>query len=206
VTTKRAAKRTIVAGFLGAFLALPGAAPADTVAVSASGVGYAALGCVPDEAERPYICDVGDPKPLSLQSFRQIFEVDSAVRATVARIGMPNYAEIQKIDVNDPWVSYELRTYYVDYNKMMVFGRAMILGNPQVSLLRHEGPIPPDKLAMLTVGTVTAHGSAADAARRAEDAAALAENEAVRAEGYADSSEAAADGLDDSFRRSLVKQ
>jgi hypothetical protein len=156
--------------------------------------------------ERPYVCDVGEPKPLSLESFEQIFQVDGAVRATVARIGMPNYAELQKIDAPDPWVTYELRTYYLDYNKMIVFGRAMILGNPQISLLRHEGPIPADKLALLTVGPVTAQGSAADAARRAEDAANRAEHDANRAESYAASSEGAADGLDESFRHSLVKQ
>jgi hypothetical protein len=206
VTTRRAAKRTVVAALVGVLLAAPAAETVATTQVATSvSVGNMAVGCVPSSAERPYVCDVGDPKPLSLESFNQIFQVDGAVRAAVARIGMPNYAEIQKVDVNDPWVNYELRTYYVEYNKMMVFSRAFILGNPNVSLLRHEGTIPADKLAMLTVGTVTTNGSASDAARRAEDAAALAESEAERAEGYAANSESAADGLDRSFRASLVK-
>lgn len=172
---------------------------------SASLAGDSGLNCDPPE-ERPYICDVGEPKPLSLQSFQQIFQVDNAVRSTVARIGMPDYAELQRVSVQDPWVSWELRTYYRDYNRMLVFGRAMILGNPQVSLLRHEGPIPPEKLAMLTAPVVPVGISAEDAARRAEEAALLAENEATRAEQSADDSERAASRLDRSFRRSLVKQ
>ena len=149
---------------------------------------------------------MGQAKPLSLQSFQQIFEVDTAVRSTVARIGMPDYAELQRVDVENPWVSWELRTYYKDYNRMLVFGRAMILGNPQVSLLRHEGPIPPEKMAMLTARPIPVGASAADAARRAEEAADLAESEASRAERFAVDSESAAAGMDQSFRRSLVKQ
>jgi hypothetical protein len=194
----RAAKATIVAVLVGG--------PLGVGAVRVAMAADATVGCVPAGEERPYVCDVGEPRPLSLQSFNQIFQIDNAVRATVARIGMPDYAEIQKVGVEEPWVNYELRTYYKDYNRMLVFGRAMILGNPQVSLLRHEGPIPPDKLAMLTARVVAVSTSASDAARRAEEAAALAEDEAARAERYADSSESAANSLDRSFREKLVKQ
>src|SRR5262245_42459632 len=96
-------------------------------------------------AERPYIRDVGEPWSLSRESFSQILEVDWGVRAMVARIGTPSYAELQEVDVAEPWMRFELRAYYLEYGKMMVFGRAMILGNPEVSLLRHEGPIPAAK-------------------------------------------------------------
>jgi hypothetical protein len=192
----RAAKAMIVTGLVGGLLGV-GAMRAAADAV---------VGCVPASEERPYICDVGEAKPLSLESFNQIFQIDGAVRSTVARIGMPDYAEIQKVRVEDPWVNYEVRTYYLDYNRMLVFGRAMILGNPQVSLLRHEGPIPADKLAMLTTRVVAVGANADDAARRAEEAANLAESEADRAERSADSSESVADSLDRSFREKLVKQ
>lgn len=193
----RATKSTIVAVLVGGTLGVG--------AMSAS-ASEPIPGCRPASEERPYVCDVGEAKPLSLESFNQIFQTDGSVRATVARIGMPDYAEIQKVRVEDPWVNYEIRTYYLDYNRMLVFGRAMILGNPQVALLRHEGPIPADKFAMLTTRVVAVGSNAADAARRAEEAADLAENEAARAEGYADSSESAADSLDRSFRQKLVKQ
>ena len=192
---RRAAKATVVAFLVGGVGSAYGGAP-----------GGSTIGCVPASEERPYVCDVGEARPLSLQSFDQIFQVDNAVRSTVARIGMPDYAEVQRVRVEDPWVNFELRTYYLDYNRMLVFGRAMILGNPQVSLLRHEGPIPPAKLAMLTERPVPVGTSAADAARRAEEAAALAEDEAARAERYADSSESAANAADRSFLQQLVKQ
>jgi hypothetical protein len=112
-------------------------------------------------AERPYVRDVGEAKPLSRERFERIIAADAAVRATVARIGMPSYAELQQIEVDDPWVGYELRVYYLDYGKMLVFGRAMILGDPRISLLRHSGAIPPGKLVTLTARCRAARSSLA---------------------------------------------
>jgi hypothetical protein len=101
--------------------------------------------------------------------------------------------------VNDPWLNYEVRTYYRDYDRMYVFARAFVLGNPQVSLLRHEGPIPPHWLASHAPIDVDA------AARRAEDAAARAEAVADRADRLADRSEAIADAMAADFPRRLQK-
>jgi len=125
------------------------ATPTAPVAATEGSDGRFAHGCTAVAVERPYVCDVGEPKALSRESFSQILEVDAGVRAMVARIGMPSYAELQEVDVDEPWMSYELRVYYLAYGKMMVFGRAMILGNPQISLLRHEGSIPAAKRARL---------------------------------------------------------
>ncbi len=186
-------------------LAAAGTVLAFGLAVPAAASTAPARGCRRPQADRPYVCDVGEPRPLSRQSFERIFEVDNAVRAAVARIGMPDYAELQKIDVNDPWVGWELRLYYRDYDKMLIFGRAMIIGNPRVSLLRHEGPIPPEKLAFLSRRLPSALERAEEAARRAEEAADRAADVAERAERLADDSERAAAEADRSFRRAILK-
>ena len=155
--------------------------------------------CEGQSEERPYVCDVGPAEPLSMASFVQMLQDDAALRATVARIGMPDAAELQRVRVNAPWVSYEIRTYYREYDRMFVFGRAFILGNPEVSLLRHEGPIPASWLASRAPVDVDAE------AIRAEEAAARAEVVASRAERLADRAEAIADSLAEDFPRQLQK-
>ncbi|MDG2308146.1 MAG: hypothetical protein P8R42_26515 [Candidatus Binatia bacterium] len=178
-----------------AVVAMPAMAAAEEIA-SSIGTSW---DCKGQTEERPYICDVGQPQPLSMTSFVQILQDDAAIRATVARIGMPDAVELQRVLVNDPWLNYEVRTYYRDYDRMYVFARAFVLGNPQVSLLRHEGPIPPHWLASHAPIDVDA------AARRAEHAAARAEAVAERAERLADRAESIADAMAADFPRRLQK-
>lgn len=161
--------------------------------------GLSDISCAGQSDERPYVCDIGPAEPLSMASFVQLLQDDSALRATVARIGMPDAAELQRVRVNDPWVGYEIRTYYRDYDRMYVFGHAFILGNPQISLLRHEGPIPAAWYASRAPIDAEAE------ARRAEDAAARAESIAARAERLADRAEAIADAMAEDFPRQLQK-
>jgi hypothetical protein len=156
---------------------------------------------VPDP-ERPYVCDIGPPQPLSMRSFREILASDGAVRAVVRRIGMPYAVEMQRVRVEDPWYSWEVRAYYPEYNRMYAFSRAYILGVPEVSLLRYEGPIPPERQWPAVVPVA---GDAESAAARAERAAAEAEALADRAERYADRAEAIADQGARDFTRSLYK-
>ncbi|MBM4269849.1 MAG: hypothetical protein FJ144_25145 [Deltaproteobacteria bacterium] len=170
------------------------------VLLSAGAASAAATGsCVGDNPERPYVCDIGDPLPLSMVSFLQLMQTDGAIRKTVARIGLPDAAEIQRVENEAPWLDYEVRTYYRAYGQMYVFARAFILGNPQVSLLRHQGPIPEATLARMMPIDAEAE------ALRAEQAAAEAEAMADRAERRADAAERAADMLAADFPRRLQK-
>lgn len=159
------------------------------------------------DPERPYVCDVGPPKPLSMRSFKEILAHDSAVRAVVRRIGMPYAAEMQRVRAESPWFSWELRTYYPSYDRMYAFSRAFILNVPEVSLLRFEGKIPRDRWkSVATVQQTTYAGTDADgAAARAERAAEDAERLADQATRYADQAEAIADQADQGFKQSLVK-
>lgn len=157
---------------------------------------------VPDP-ERPYVCDIGPPQPLSMRSFNEIVTNDGAVRAVVRRIGMPYAVEMQRVRVEDPWYSWEVRAYYPQYNRMYAFSRAFILGVPEVSMLRYEGPIPADRQWPAVVPA--SMGDAESAAARAERAAAEAEALADRAERLADRAEAIADQGARDFTRSLFK-
>ncbi len=160
------------------------------------------------DPERPYVCDVGAPQPLSMRSFKEMLANDGAVRALVRRIGMPYAAEVQRVRVEDPWYTYELRTYYPKYDRMYAFGRAFILGVPEVSLMRYEGPIPTDRWRTAAVVQATSYlgGDAESAAARAERAADEAERLADQATRFADQADAVADQAGREFKSSLVKQ
>ena len=157
------------------------------------------------DPERPYVCDVGAPTSLSMRSFKEVLERDGAVRALVRRIGMPYAVEMQRVRVEDPWYTYELRAYYPKYDRMYAFGRAFILGVPEVSLMRYEGKIPRDRWRdVVTVSAVG--GDAESAAARAERAAEEAERLADEATRFADRADAIADQADQGFKQSLIKQ
>lgn len=157
--------------------------------------------CDITDPERPYICDIGPPQPVSMRTFRQILRDDKAVRALVRRVGMPYAVEMQHVRVGDPWYVWELRAYYPRYNRMFAFGRAFILNVPEISLLRYEGPIPPERRWPAVVQASVP----GDAAARAERAAAEAEALADQATRYADRAEVIADQAGRDFKRSLVK-
>jgi hypothetical protein len=153
--------------------------------------------CAIPDPQRPYVCDIGPPRPLSMRSFLEIAQRDHTILDLIARVGMPDRAELQEVTAGPPWLGWEIRTYYRRYDYMYVFGRSFILGDPEVSLIRYEGPMP-DRLWVRPL-------TAEEAALRAEQAAALAEAEAERAEQYADRAEADANRLKQDFHQSLRK-
>ena len=155
--------------------------------------------CRGQTEERPYVCEIGAPRLLTRSEFERHVQRDSAVRATVARLGMPDGAEMQQVLVDAPWLGWELRTYYRRYDKMFVYGRAFILGNPEVSMLRHQGPIPAEWLERQKTDPSTS------AVQRAEQSAARAEAFADRIEGLAQRAEEASDQLAADFPRRLSK-
>lgn len=158
------------------------------------------------DPERPYVCDVGPPTSMSMRSFKEVLARDGAVRSLVRRIGMPYAVEMQRVRVEDPWYTYELRAYYPKYDRMYAFGRAFILGVPEVSLMRYEGKIPRDRWRETVVTVAGVGGDADSAAARAERAADEAERLADEATRFADRADAIADQADQGFKQSLIKQ
>jgi hypothetical protein len=142
-----------------------------------------------------------------MRSFKEILANDGAVRALVRRIGMPYAVEMQRVRVEDPWYTWEVRAYYPAYDRMYAFGRAFILNVPEVSLMRYEGKIPRNRWKTAVLTTSATVGTDADsAAARAELAAEEAERLADQATRFADRAEAIADHAGQDFKRSLVKQ
>lgn len=133
------------------------------------------------------------PQPTTLPTYDPIFQNDDAVRAVVARLGLPDRAEVVPLTIDDPYVRYELRAYYERANQMLVFLRADIDGE-EISILRYQGPIPTRTVAALPVA-VDADVLAAEAEARAD----AAERAAERAEEFARQ-------MDRRFKRSLGKR
>jgi hypothetical protein len=64
--------------------------------------------------------------------------------------GAPNYAEVQEIQIDPPWASYEVRLYYVRRNSYLAFGRVNVA--PSVydyGVRKYIGPIDPAVLDRL---------------------------------------------------------
>src|SRR5690606_20511695 len=121
-----------------------------------------------------------------------------AVRSVVARLGLPDRAEVVPLAVGAPWEGYELRAYYDRVGQMLVFMRASVAWNEDVSVLRYQGPIPPSLAAAPAVVAAAAFDPDL-AAAEAEARAAAAERAAARAEAIAAT-------MDLDFKRSLVKK
>ena len=161
--------------------------------------------CTPTSPERPYVCDVGAPKPISTRTFRDILGKNKAIRDTVARIGFPDYAEMQRVDVESPWASFEIRTYYREYKRMFAYGRAFLLDRPTVALMRYQGPLPKGFFDAAPI-PASALSTPEQDALRAERAAAEAEQDADRADRDADRAEAIASTAALDFREGLIKR
>jgi len=84
-------------------------------------------------ANRPYIVEVGGPRPLSSRGLDREMKLDSDLEAYLRHYGWPDYAEVQEIEPNPPWAAYEVRVYYLKRNIELAFGRAFV--SPSVSNL-----------------------------------------------------------------------
>ena len=96
-------------------------------------------------ANRPYIVEIGDPRPLGPRALQKETTRNSDLRAYIDFYGWPDYAEVQDIEPNIPWDAYEVRLYYLRRDREIAFGRAYIA--PQVhnlGLIKYQGKMEPD--------------------------------------------------------------
>jgi hypothetical protein len=95
---------------------------------------------------RPYITEVGEPYAISLPTVRREARKISQLHEYLALYGEPDYAEVQEIEPEWPWESYEVRLYYMRRNIETDFGHVFISSAmPNFGVLKYQGPIPPDK-------------------------------------------------------------
>lgn len=76
--------------------------------------------------DRPEIIEVGDPVLISRKTLAREMTRNTDLRAWVDLYGLPDYAEIQEIEIEPPWAPYEVRLYYLKGNAYLAFGRVHV--------------------------------------------------------------------------------
>ncbi len=79
--------------------------------------------------EEPYrvgIVDVGSPRLLSADALETEIFLNSALRDWIKAYGRPDYAEYQKVEIDEPFHPYEVRLYYIEGRRYVAFGRVQV--------------------------------------------------------------------------------
>lgn len=97
-------------------------------------------------ARRPYITEVGYPYAINARRLQYEIAHLSELHGYVQDYGYPDYAEIQEISPDWPWVQYEVRLYYLRFNLEADFGAVLISSAmPDFGVLKFRGDITPEK-------------------------------------------------------------
>jgi hypothetical protein len=110
--------------------------------------------------QRPYIVEIGEPRPLSSQALDHERKRNRDLDDYVQFYGRPDYAEVQEIAPDSPWDAREVRLYYLKRDYAVSFGHAFI--SPAVEdfgLVKYQGPMEPvtrDRIVALLTPTQTA--------------------------------------------------
>jgi hypothetical protein len=136
--------------------------------------------------EDPYrvgIVEVGDPVLLTYEQLTREMDRNAEMNEYIRAYGRPDYAEVQRIEMNEPYYPYEVRLYYLDGNRYVVFGRVHVA--PTVSdfgTRKYIGKLQPEQLQrLLTAEPMVApvERAADEPAARPEDADVLSASEPV---------------------------
>lgn len=107
--------------------------------------------------ERPEIIEIGDPVIVSHQAVDREMSRNVELRNYIDLYGWPDYAEIQEVQIQEPFAPYEVRLYYLRRDRYLAFGRVHVA--PSVydyGVRKYEGPIRPETLdRLLTAQAVT---------------------------------------------------
>ena len=97
------------------------------VVAAVIGVGRAEAQLTAEMApDRSDIIDVGDPILISRRTLAAEMTRNSDLRDWVRLYGAPDYAEVQKIEIQPPFAPYEVRLYYLEGNMYLAFGRVHV--------------------------------------------------------------------------------
>lgn len=95
---------------------------------------------------RPYIVEIGQPYAINTQALQQEVVHISELRSYISRLGYPDYAEIQEITPEWPWVPYEVRLYYLDRNLEAAFGGVVLSpAAPNFGVMKFHDAMTPEK-------------------------------------------------------------
>jgi len=82
-----------------------------------------------DIREDPYrvgVVEIGDPVLLTYEQLTREMSLNGEMREYIDSYGRPDYAEAQRIEIDEPFYPYEVRLYYLDGNRYAVFGRVNV--------------------------------------------------------------------------------
>lgn len=100
--------------------------------------------------DRPELMEVGDPVLISRKTLAREMTRNTDLRAWVDLYGLPDYAEIQEIEIDPPWAPYEVRLYYIKGNAYLAFGRVHVAPSLyDYGVRKYVGAINPDELDRL---------------------------------------------------------
>ena len=100
--------------------------------------------------DRPDIMEVGDPMLITRKTLASEMRRNVELRDWVHLYGAPDYAEIQEIQIDPPFASYEVRLYYLKRNAYLAFGRANVAPNIyDYGVRKYIGSINPSELDRL---------------------------------------------------------
>jgi hypothetical protein len=101
---------------------------------------------------RPYIVEVGEPYSISLSTLEREADHLTPLREYIGFYGYPDYTEIQEIEPEWPWESYEVRSYYMRRNLELDFGHVFISpAMPHFGVVKFQSEIPADKRHQIEV-------------------------------------------------------
>jgi hypothetical protein len=108
---------------------------------------------------RPYITEIGEPHPISRAALRREADANTTLSEHIELFGYPDYAEIQEIQPDWPWATYEVRLFYMERNLEADYGRVNFSkAAPNFGLLKFVGDIPAEKRHQIEEG-MQAHGA-----------------------------------------------
>jgi len=86
---------------------------------------------------------------LSDEELRSEMSLNRALAAYVNRNGMPDVAETRFLADRPPWDDHEVALYYLDSRTEIRFARALILGRPDIQLVRFQRVLSEDDVEAL---------------------------------------------------------
>lgn len=99
---------------------------------------------------RPEIIEVGDPVLISRRTLAAEMTRNSDLRDWVRLYGVPEYAEVQEIEIEPPFAPYEVRLFYVKGNVFVAFGRVHVAPSLyDYGVRKYVGKIDPAELDRL---------------------------------------------------------
>ncbi len=99
---------------------------------------------------RPEIIDIGDPTLIDRALLALEMERNVDLKTYIGLYGEPEYAEVQEIQIAEPFAPYEVRLYYLRRNLYLAFGRVNVAPSVRdYGVKKFEGPINPETVARL---------------------------------------------------------